>query len=281
MIRRWMLGMLGCISCVNVFAQTCYYTQEDSLRCVRIVKELQKDSTCTSGMRVLRAARLLLGTPYQSATLEKEPEGVVINIRQVDCTTFVEVVLALSLESNEKEPDFKGVADHLRRIRYRDGQVSYLNRLHYFSDWLYENQQRGIVKDKTMAMPQCVPLNLDLSFMSSHPESYPALTAHPEWVGEMRMIESAISKRELYSFLPKEDIAEASQQIKDGDILAFVTNIKGLDVTHVGIAYWETPQKLTFIHASSQSRKVIVNPEPLADYAARQKNCCGIWVLRP
>lgn len=281
MIRRWMLGVLGCIGCVNVFAQTCYYTQEDSLRCVQIVKELQKDSTCTSGMRVLRAAFLLLGTPYQSATLEKDPEGVVINIRQVDCTTFVESVLALSLESNEKEPDFKGVADHLRRIRYRDGQVSYLNRLHYFSDWLYENQQRGIVKDKTMAMPQCVPLNLNLSFMSSHPESYPALTAHPEWVGEMRMIESAISKRELYSFLPKEDIAEASQQIKDGDILAFVTNIKGLDVTHVGIAYWETPQKLTFIHASSQSRKVIVNPEPLADYAARQNNCRGIWVLRP
>ena len=281
MIRRWILGLMGCVLCMNVLAQSLYYTQEDSLRCVQILKELQKDSSYSFGIRVLHTAQKFLGTPYQSATLEKNPEGIVVNFRQLDCTTFVEIVLALAYEAKEDNPDFNGLADYLRLMRYRNGEVSYLNRLHYFSDWLYENQVRGMIMDKTATISRSVPLQLNLSFMSSHPESYPALKAHPDWVGKMQEIESVINKRNSYSYLPKEYIEEVSSKIEDGDIIAFVTNIRGLDVTHVGIAYWETPQKLTFIHASSGAKKVIASQESLADYAIRQKNCRGIWILRP
>ena len=232
----------------------------------------------------LKYALKFINTPYVAHTLEiNDQEQLVINLKEVDCTTFVEYVLAMALSSSSDccQPNNVTFARNLQNIRYRDGKINgYPSRLHYVADWVNNGVKYGFLED-IAATNSLDTVTLSLSFMSSHPESYPALTAHPEWVGEMRMIESAISKRELYSFLPKEDIVEASQQIKDGDILAFVTNIKGLDVTHVGIAYWETPQKLTFIHASSQARKVIVNPEPLADYAARQKNCCGIWVLRP
>ena len=56
MIRRWILGLMGCVLCMSVFAQSLYYTQEDSLRCVQILKELQKDSSCSFGIRVLHAA---------------------------------------------------------------------------------------------------------------------------------------------------------------------------------------------------------------------------------
>ena len=217
MIRRWILGLMGCVLCMNVLAQSLYYTQEDSLRCVQILKELQKDSSCSFGIRVLHAAQKFLGTPYQSATLEKNPEGIVVNFRQLDCTTFVEIVLALAYEAKEDNPDFNGLADYLRLMRYRNGEISYLNRLHYFSDWLYENQVRGMIMDKTATISRSVPLQLNLSFMSSHPESYPALKAHPDWVGKMQEIESVINKRNSYSYLPKEYIEEVSSKIEDGD----------------------------------------------------------------
>ena len=146
---------------------------------------------------------------------------------------------------------------------------------------MYENEKRGLVKDITPELPGSEPLPLALSFMSSHPESYSALKGHPERVARMREVEAAVNARSIYSFLPKECLGEAEKFIRNGDIIGFVTTIQGLDVTHLAIAYWATPQRLTFIHASSSARKVIVNPDSLESYLKRQKSCRGIWVIRP
>ena len=50
--------------------------------------------------------------------------------------------------------------------------------------------------------------------------------------------EKEINLRPHY-YVPKQEIDKCSFRIKNGDILCFVTSIKGLDVTHVGIAYWK------------------------------------------
>ena len=81
-------------------------------------------------------------------------------------------------------------------------------------------------------------------------------------------------------YVPKHEIDKCSFRIKNGDILCFVTSIKGLDVTHVGIAYWKDGQ-LTFIHASSSAKKVIIQASSLRDYAEGIKSCKGVLVARP
>ncbi len=257
-------------------AQPLSYTKEDSAFCVRVLDSLHRFRAEDAGERVLRAARFLLGRPYRAATLEGEPETLTVNLRELDCTTLVESALALA----QPVTSFTGYAEALRGLRYRDGEVRYTGRLHYMADWLYENARRGVVEDVTPELPGSEPLTLALSFMSSHPASYPALAGHPGRVVRMKEVESAVNARPGYAFLPKGRVKGAERFIRDGDIIGFVTTAEGLDVTHVGIAC-RVEGRLTFIHASSAARMVIVNPDTLEAYLGRQKSCRGIWVIRP
>ena len=258
-------------------AQSLSYTKADSLFCLQVLDSLKHSQTKDAGERMIRVARFFLDKPYVAATLEGEPETLVVNFRELDCTTLVESVLALS----QPVSSFADYTEALRGLRYRKGEVRYTERLHYIADWMYENGKRGLVKDITPELPGSKPLPLSLSFMSSHPESYSALKGHPERVARMREVEAAVNARSIYSFLPKERLGGAEKFIRNGDIIGFVTTIQGLDVTHLAIAYWATPQRLTFIHASSSARKVIVNSGSLETYLMRQKACRGIWVIRP
>ena len=225
------------------------------------------------------AARLFLDAPYVAGTLEREPEGLVVNLRELDCTTFAETTLALARTMRQGgEHRYEDFLDQLRTIRYREGAPDYMARLHYMADWFYENERKGIVRDIGKELGG-VPLPLALSFISTHPESYKPLRNNPALVRAMAEREQLISARPHY-YLPKEQVARLSAGIRDGDILCFVTTVKGLDVTHVGIAYW-MGDTLTFIHASSAAKRVIVQEPSLGDYLARMKRCKGIIVARP
>ena len=261
-------------------AQKYYYTPEDSMRVEACLEALRECRDTSPGARMLSAARLFLDIPYVASTLEREPEGLVINLRELDCTTLVETALALSQTAGNDNvhPSFQAYYEALRHIRYRDGIVAYVERLHYIADWKEENGKRGIVQDITSTLPGSQSLPLRLSFISSHPQSYPPLVKHPEWISAIKRRENSANLRE-YSYLPKEKLSESEPYIRDGDILGFVTSVPGLDVTHLGIACREGG-KLTFLHASSSARKVIVNPVPLREYLGRMKNCKGIWVIR-
>lgn len=74
---------------------------------------------------MLANAQTFIDVPYVAHTLETDgEEDLVINCDEVDCTTFVEYVLALSLPSASgnkmSESDF---AANLQRIRYREGKI--------------------------------------------------------------------------------------------------------------------------------------------------------------
>ena len=118
---------------------------------------------------VLDHALTYLGKPYVAHTLEvNDKEQLVVNLEEVDCTTFVEYVLAQSLA------DTRGgeMEDYLKRIRYRDGRIDgYTSRLHYIAEWIESGVQNGFIEDVTA---QCSPdtMLLQLSFMSTHPDSY-------------------------------------------------------------------------------------------------------------
>ena len=230
---------------------------------------------------IIETARFFLNKPYVASTLELEPEGLVINLRELDCTTFVETVLALSRTVKMYDmPTIENFGEQLRNIRYRRGNISnYTDRNHYFSDWVYENETRGHIKDVTKEVGG-VPYKLNLGFMSSHPDSYNQLKSNPEFVEVIKKKEIEISQRDVYSIIPEASIKSCEKEMKDGDIVSFVTDIEGLDVSHVGFIYLNKGV-VTFIHASSSAKKVIVNPQSLLVYFGKNKRNTGIMIARP
>lgn len=66
--------------------------------------------------------------------------------------------------------------------------------------------------------------------------------------------------------------------IKNGDIIAITTNIKGLDVVHTGFACW-VDGKLHLLHASSVMKKVILDSQTLFEYSKNKKAHTGVRVI--
>lgn len=265
--------------CCGQAADKIYFTDEDRAIFNRYVKEVGADKSLPTGELMVKTARFFLGTPYVAATLEKEPETLVINLREMDCTTLVENTLALMRTIQSGAPTFENFCKNLQKLRYRDGKIhDYTSRLHYTTDWIYENQRKGIVQDVTSDAGGVV-LPIHLSFMSTHPESYKPLKENLELTAKIAAKEKEINTRTYY-YIPETEINRCAGGMDNGDIVCFVTTIKGLDISHVGIIY-RVGNKLTFIHASTTQKKVVVNDAPLQDYVESLKRNSGIMVVRP
>ncbi|MCC8155187.1 MAG: DUF1460 domain-containing protein, partial [Tannerellaceae bacterium] len=220
---------------------------------------------------IIKTAQFFLEVPYVAHTLETEPEQLVINLREMDCTTFIENVLALARTVKGKDPTFDSFFCNLQVIRYRNGEIEdYTSRLHYMTEWIVDNEARGIIKDITKEIGG-VPLPVNLFFMSTHPDSYKQL-ANPDLLQKIKEAEEQVnSQKERYYYVPKQHATQVLDKLKNGDIVLFTTRIEGLDVTHVGFIYKEI-NKTTFIHASTGAKKVIINQDPLVRYMENVKN---------
>ena len=234
---------------------------------------------------IIATAKFFLGVPYVTSTLEKEPEQLVVNMRELDCVTFVENVLALSYTVynahpvSEAHPTFEQYCKNLQNIRYRNGAIGdYTDRLHYTSDWLFENQRKGIVTILS-GKPQQSPITFTLDIMSSNTGTYKQLKDNRPLTDKIRVIEKEASSRE-FSYFPKNKIESTRNDLRNGDMVAFVTSNKGIDISHVGIIYFDD-DRLTFIHASSREKKVVIEKLSLQDYCIPTKSNLGIIVARP
>lgn len=252
--------------------------EQDTTRVEAWLKEaasLPEDSC-----RTLHFAKKLLGTPYVAGTLEVNArEELVVNLDEVDCTTFVEQVLAMALADKRDERTEEGFRKALTQIRYRNGELEgYPSRLHYFSDWIADNERMGVIEERTPSL-SAEKQTLHLNFMSTHSESYRQLKEDSALVSEMKAVEARWQGVEV-SYLPKGRLAENPEQlgIKNGDILAITTNIKGLDVVHVGFACW-IGEHLHLLHASSIAKKVMEDPQPLYEYSKTKRTHTGVRVL--
>lgn len=230
----------------------------------------------SGGQLVLDTALTYLGKPYVAHTLEvNDEEQLVVNLDEVDCTTFVEYVLAQSLAAT-RGGDMK---DYLTRIRYRDGRIDgYTSRLHYIAEWVESGVKNGFIEDVTAA---CSPdiLTLQLSFMSTHPDAYRHLKSSPENVRKMQDIEARLSGHSFH-YLPKDKITdEGPDWIKDGDIFCITTRIAGLDVVHLGFACHRDGQ-LKLLHASSSYKQVTLSKGSFAQMFRQNDSWTGVRVLR-
>lgn len=220
-----------------------------------------------------------MGTPYLANTLEVDgDEHLVVNLREMDCTTYVEYVLAISTILNLEEPTWDDFTQALVKIRYRNGAINgYNSRLHYFTEWLQNKVENGtliLISDSIGDSS----LNSDVRFMSENPQYYRQLKNDSSMVENVRQTEKTIAKYRMRQ-ITKEKIPSIEKYIKNGDIIALVSTVNGLDVSHVGFAQF-VGTRLHFLHASTTTKQVELTKIPLSDYLRARPTVTGILVGR-
>ena len=238
----------------------------------------RKTLTTSPDRLILEICKLLLGKPYGVGTLEtKGAERLVVNLRAFDCFTFVETVITLAWCLKSRQKSFEAFRRRLKKIRYRNGCIQgYPSRLHYFSDWIYENQRKGIIRDVTADIGGRI-FRKTINFMTKHPGSYPPLKVAVN-LRRMKSVEKNISRRSLY-YIPKTLVRTLEDQIHDGDVIAITTNTEGLDVQHVGFAM-RVNNRTHLLHASCENGKVALSKLTLYPYLMQSRACSGMMVAQ-
>ena len=229
--------------------------------------------------RVIEVAKMFMQIVYVGGTLDgNEKEQLVVNFRELDCTTYLENVVALAKALSKASVQTNHFLNELENLRYRNGKLTdYSSRLHYFSDWIYENEKKGIVKNITDEIGG-EKYDKVINFMSTHVKSYQALKSDSTLIEEILKTEAVINRREMF-FIPEDKIQSVEKEIRNGDLIAITTKIKGLDVSHTGIAI-HVNDRLYLMHASSKQKKVVISDIPLADMLLNNKLQSGIMVAR-
>lgn len=240
----------------------------------------------TPAETTINIGKQFLGRPYVHHTLDQHPtEQLVVNLTEFDCTTYLETVLALSLAWHE-QPDKTHLAaleqafrKYLTKLRYRDGRIDgYASRLHYFSDWLRDNERKGLVTDVTRELPGSLSVAKPVSYMTTAIYKYPRLT-DPAVYKQVAQAEAALNQSSFY-FIPKKNIQQAEAQLREGDIVMLTAARPGLDMKHVGLAVRQPDGRIHLLHASSEQGEVVITPYPLSDYVRWHKRLSGIRVAR-
>jgi len=220
-----------------------------------------------------------LGTPYGAHTLELPgAERLIVNLRELDCVTFVESTLALARCVKLGTHTLDAFRDQLRTIRYRHGSIDgYPSRLHYFSDWIDDNAAKGMVRDVTRELGG-VPYAKEVRFMSTHPDAYRQLAERPV-LDSIRVTEETLNSRGHW-YLPTDQLAENIGLLEAGDILGITTAVEGLDIAHTGIAAIGNGV-VRYLHAPLSKGTVQLSEHSLVEYLRSYRNHTGVMVARP
>jgi N-acetylmuramoyl-L-alanine amidase-like len=235
-----------------------------------------------------RTGELARGSPYVAGTLESylrkggspQAEPLILSLSRFDCVTLVEACIAVArVAAATAEPGWDRFGSEVERMRYRHGRrQGYSSRLHYFSEWISDGVRRGLVHDLGEELGG-VADSRPLRFMTQHRQSYPALSD----AGVFREIEAM--ERSLDSHprrvVPTKCIPGVVDRIQTGDVLAFATEIPGLDATHAAFAHRGEDGVLRVLHAPLSGGVVQITGTTLPEYVAAIRRATGILVARP
>lgn len=266
---------------------------EDQARLIEWTNTLRSEGLVTPdvpiGRSAVRVGELAAGTPYEAFTLEayiraggspSRSEPLTLSLTRFDCVSLVEACLAIPrAAAAEVAPSWERFAREMERMRYRGGErTGYSSRLHYFSEWISDGAERGLLRDIGQELggePDTRPLR----FMSANPGSYPAL-ADENVLREIAVMERSLDGHPRY-VVPTARIQQVDAQLQTGDVVAFATSIEGLDVSHAAFAYRGPAGVMRVLHAPLSGGVVEVTSSTLHQYVVAIRRATGILVARP
>ena len=242
-----------------------------------------RDDAGSIGALMQAVGRHFRGRPYRTGTLDAPAtETLVVRLDGFDCVTFVETALALARSVQAADTTYAGFARRLVEQRYRDGgPVGYCGRLHYFTEWLADNADRGHVR-RLGAELEGRPLPDTLDFMSTHRSAYDRFATNDSLFACVQDMETRLQsqrRRDPVRYVPQDSIRAVYNQLRAGDIVALVSSIDGLDVAHTGLVYADPDGGRGLLHASL-SDGVVVSPD-LQRYVQTIDRQTGMVVARP
>ncbi|AFJ47192.1 DUF1460 domain-containing protein [Shimwellia blattae] len=239
-----------------------YRTIMDSVTAEKVSRIIRSDVIPYSGEKhtdiIHRVSSAFPGTPYLADSLTggpDTPEALVANFNGVDCFTLIDYVEALARSHDEKS-----FLHHLVQVRYVEGNVDYLSRRHFFSDWFATtpHNARDVTPDIS---PDCTVADKHLNRKTDGGEYIPGLGTHPRTL----------------NYIPGKAISpQMLGQLQSGDYVGVYSPLAGLDVSHVGIVIHYDGQ-IWFRNASSLDANRSVVDSPFLEYMRAKP---GIVVLR-
>ncbi len=202
-----------------------------------------------------------LGTPYGDSPLGEgagKDADPLIRYDVVDCLTFVEETMAMSIAPNDSE-----LVSTLNRIRYANDTPKYAERNHLMeAQWLPYNIKKGFLADVTKL------------YGGHHVKRAPKVLTADTWKSRSgTALGLAPAEQMLGDFgldiIPVEEAEAIVKKVPTGTVLVAVRADRAAmvtRVTHVGFVL-QTPKGPMLRHASRTFTKVV--DEPLSSFMKR------------
>ncbi len=226
------------------------------------LNQIMSDSANTesSGEQIDFISEKFLDTPYLASTLTGDintPEVFTINLEGMDCFTYIDYVEAMKL--SRSFPEFES---NLKRIRYKDGEIAFQNRNHFFSDWAVYNNGEIVDVTSEIGGEKTKAVSKNLNQKKDGTYYLPGIP---------------VTGRIIY-YIPSAYIDKnVMDRMKTGDYVGIYTDIDGLDVSHTGIII-KKGDDVFLRHASSRKGNEKVVDEELSGYI---QNKPGLVIYRP
>jgi hypothetical protein len=235
----------------------------------------------TFGAYVARTAFFQHGVGYDSLQGPSVPERLRVELSRFECVTFIESSLAVARCGFRGERTEACFERELVASRYRGGVLTdYSSRLHYFDDWIDDNEARKRLQNLTASLGG-EPLTRSYFHITARvlPRSNVPAGDRALVTPEVAATESRLSGVS-HLVLSREKAPGILQQLQDGDLVAFVRERTGLLVHHAGFIYRVRGQA-RLLHASSYHQRVVLTSEDVASYLLRRPDRLGVIIARP
>ena len=227
------------------------------------------------GARLEIYSRRALNTPYRWFPLGEGPQGKydrgpLVDFAHVDCLTFCEQVLALTLADN-----YSDMFVRLQRLRYRAGEIDIRRRNHFMlADWLPNNAWLVENITETLGHELCVAMTKTINrveILQKKGLPAPELTAVPP------------PQTMTIQYIPEANLPAIKAKLRGGEIAVVIQSRPGIFAAHLGFMLRDSTGRVFFRNASARRgvKKVVdENFDDLVTFLKRNPSWVGMVFLR-
>lgn len=260
--------------------QKCYVVSDSK---ETVLKALKADYSSTQyELYVESMLKEFENVPYGGGSQGCPQAHTLVNVRQMDCMTFVENFWALAFTRHlvaqmkvkpSDEDAFAMYVQNLNAIRYYEGKnIRNEDRIQYLTSGFIQLEKAGVLT--AVGKETGKPLTKKINYVSANRAKFGGFT---DWTF-IQSKEREMSEYTYHTFT-KSDLDDYAKVARNGDLVGLVTTVSGLDVSHCGVITIRNG-KVYMTHASSVKKHLVV-AQDLNEYLSNRTTISGIVVYRP
>jgi len=249
----------------------------------KVIASIKKDYGCREySLYIPELLKEFSTVPYGAGGSGCGSSQTLVNVKTMDCMTFVENIWALAFTRHiiSRLPEFPGDDDifsiyiqNLNAIRYYNGMNNRNeDRIQYLTSAMIQLEKAGVLENALKIEGKA--LQKPIHYVTGNRAKFGGFS---DWT----FLQSKESEMSQYTYfhISKEDIPRYASIAKNGDIVGLATTVSGLDVSHCGIITVDKGN-VYMTHASSVKKQVCI-AQDLESYLKTRTTISGIFVYRP